>query len=125
MRFSTLFVFAAVPAFASLIGCTSSDSADATQAMAPSGASTEQVSNQTAPIEASGAVLKVKGMSCPKCANNITLKLKEVQSVQEVLINMGIGEVIVSFGEGEHPSRAQLAGAIDRAGFTLESITTR
>jgi copper chaperone CopZ len=93
--------------------------------MAPSGAVTQTVSNETAPIEASAAVLMVKGMSCPKCANNITLKLKEVPSVQEVLINMGIGEVIVSFGEGQHPSRAQLASAIDRAGFTLESISTR
>ena len=69
--------------------------------------------------------MRVNGMSCPKCANNITLKLKELPSVNEVLINMGIGEVIVAFGEGTHPSRDQLASAIDSAGFTLESITVR
>jgi copper chaperone CopZ len=81
--------------------------------------------NQADRIEASAAVLQVRGMSCPKCANNITLKLKEVRGVNEVLINMGIGEVIVSFDDVVHPSRAELASAISGAGFTLESITER
>jgi copper chaperone CopZ len=127
MRLSTLTVFTSASLLAlsaGLIGCASSDSGDAEQAMAPT--AVESASHDAgAPIEASGAVLRVNGMSCPKCANNITLKLKELPSVQEVLINMGIGEVIVAFGEGTHPSRDQLASAIDSAGFTLESITVR
>lgn len=136
MRLSTPTVFASaslVALSAGLTGCASSDSGDAERATAPAPAETAQPSgattaasyNSSDPIEASTAVMRVNGMSCPKCANNITLKLKELPSVNEVLINMGIGEVIVAFGEGTHPSRDQLASAIDSAGFTLESITVR
>lgn len=115
-----------VVAGVSLTGCaSSSNGAD----VASSGSSEARVSeaahDPAQPIDASSAMLKVKGMSCPKCANNITLKLKEVDGVDEVLINMGIGEVIVSFDEAVHPSRQQLASAISGAGFTLESITAR
>lgn len=129
MRLSTLTVFTSASLLAlstGLTGCASSDSGEAGQAMAPASSATAPASYDAgAPIEASTAVLRVNGMSCPKCANNITLKLKELPSVNEVLINMGIGEVIVAFGEGTHPSRDQLASAIDNAGFTLESITVR
>ncbi len=125
MRASTLSLFALVPFTFALTGCASSDSAESAQAMSSTSPATQQVSNDAAPIEASSALLKVRGMSCPKCANNITLKLKEIQGVEEVMINMGIGEVLIAFGDDPHPSRAQLASAIDQAGFTLESITVK
>ena len=126
MRSTALSVFVSATTLAlaaGLTGCASSGSGDAQQAMISG--SVEAVSDTGSPIEASSAVLRVNGMSCPKCANNITLKLQELPSVNEVLINMGIGEVIVAFGDGTHPSRDQLASAIDSAGFTLESITVR
>ena len=110
----------------SLTGCASSPNDAGAAAGTPSAARVSEAAHDSSqPIDASAAVLKVKGMSCPKCANNITLKLKEVRGVDEVLINMGIGEVIVSFEETVHPTRDELAGAISGAGFTLESITTR
>lgn len=129
MRCSIHISLLSVPLLAlgvSLTGCSSSSSGGAEAAMSDGSARVSEAAYDPAqPIEASSAVLKVRGMSCPKCANNITLKLKEVQGVSEVLINMGIGEVIVSFEETVHPSREQLASAISGAGFTLESITAR
>ncbi|MFI4853801.1 MAG: heavy-metal-associated domain-containing protein [Phycisphaerales bacterium JB065] len=125
MRVSTLSVLVIVPITLALTGCASSDSGESASAMTSSAPAAQPVSNESAPIQASSALLKVKGMSCPKCANNITLKLKDIQGISDVMINMGIGEVLVSFGEGPHPSRAQLASAIDQAGFTLESITVK
>lgn len=129
MRCSIHISLLSVPLLAlgvSLTGCSSSSSGGAEAAMSGGSAQVSEAAYDPAqPIEASSAVLKVKGMSCPKCANNITLKLKEVQGVNEVLINMGIGEVLVSFDESVHPTRQQLASAISGAGFTLESITTR
>lgn len=126
MRLSRNVSFVCVPVLfvgAALTGCASSSGSG--EVAASDGATSETVSVQADRIEASAAVLKVRGMSCPKCANNITLKLKEVRGVDEVLINMGIGEVIVSFDETVHPSRGELASAISGAGFTLESITER
>lgn len=125
MRASTLFVSTIAAFTLVLTGCASSNSDESARAMSSTAPATQQVSSESAPIEASSALLKVKGMSCPKCANNITLKLKEIQGVNDVMINMGIGEVLVAFGDDPHPSRAQLASAIDQAGFTLESITAK
>lgn len=110
---------------AALSGCaSSSNQANTTSAASPAA---ETAQSETVPgsqtIEASSALLQVTGMSCPKCANNITLQLKQVAGVGEVLINMGIGQVIVSFEGEAKPTRDQLASAIDRAGFTLRSIT--
>ncbi len=78
---------------------------------------------ESEPIAASAAVLRVNGMSCPKCANNIDKQLTEVGGVERTHIDMGAGEVLVTFGgKGGHPSRADLARAIENSGFTLVSI---
>lgn len=75
------------------------------------------------PIAASGASMRVNGMSCPKCANNIERQLGALTGVQDVSIDLGAGLVRVGFTPDEtHPSRADLANAIDRTGFTLVSI---
>ncbi|MFU8828402.1 MAG: heavy-metal-associated domain-containing protein [Phycisphaerales bacterium] len=125
---SLLFVPALLTGVA-LTGCASSGSANTASASIDSNQSSQTsgalVQTGSEPIEASSAVMQVTGMSCPKCANNITLQLKQVKGVEEVLINMGIGQVIVSFDAETHPTRDQLASAIQRAGFTLQSITAR
>ena len=78
--------------------------------------------SSTEPIAAERAILAVRGMSCPKCANNITLKLNSVPNVSDVAIDMGKGDVTVSFVGFPHPSPSQLAQAIDASGFTLASV---
>jgi copper chaperone CopZ len=77
---------------------------------------------ETAPIASDRVVLRVNGMSCPKCANNIDKQLAGLPGVSRSAIDMGAGEVTVYFGKGTHPSRAELRGAIERTGFTLVSI---
>lgn len=77
------------------------------------------------PIAENSATLRVNGMSCPKCANNIDLSLAKVPGVTDLNIDLSKGEVKVSFAEGgAHPSRAELARAIEQTGFTLEGIST-
>jgi copper chaperone CopZ len=76
-----------------------------------------------APIAANSASLRVNGMSCPKCANNIERQMKTLAGVRRVDIDLGQGLVTVSFdAKGSHPSQAQLAEAIEKTGFTLVSI---
>ena len=78
-----------------------------------------------APISADSATLRVNGMSCPKCANNIERQLASLPGVETIEIDLGRGTVGVGFAPGvAHPSAAQLAGAIDNTGFTLVSIDT-
>jgi copper chaperone CopZ len=77
----------------------------------------------TAPMSADRAVLRVNGMSCPKCANNIDKQLAELPGVRRSSIDMGAGEVTVMFGKGPRPSEAELASAIEESGFTLVGIS--
>lgn len=79
-------------------------------------------SRDVAPMQSSAATLTVRGLSCPKCANNVTKQLQTVAGVSTVDVNMGDGLVSVTFIAGLHPSRAQLAQAIDKSGFTLVDI---
>ncbi len=51
------------------------------------------------------------------------LTLAKVSGVRSSAIDMNSGEVNVAFADGQPaPSRAQLAKAIDRTGFTLTEI---
>jgi copper chaperone CopZ len=76
----------------------------------------------TAPIDGPRATIVVHGMSCPLCAANVERELSEVPGVATVALNLDTGEVAVTFGDGERPSKADLAEAIDRTGFTLKGI---
>jgi copper chaperone len=73
-------------------------------------------------ITATGATLVVHGMSCPLCANNVDKQLLDVPGVSDVLVDMGTGEVKVSFAPDATVTRGQLVRAVDRSGFTLAEV---
>lgn len=77
---------------------------------------------QTATAHAHTAVLYVHGMGCPQCANNVDSQLKKVPGVESVIIDMGSGKVTAKLSPSHHPTRDQLAKAIDNTGFTLVKI---
>lgn len=80
-------------------------------------ASTEAITSPT-------ATLIVHGMSCPLCANNVDAQLLDIKGVKSVDVDMGSGQVKVSFEPGATVTEAQLARAIDRSGFTLAGMST-
>ncbi len=106
-----------------LAGCAATVSPDASAASDRGGAA---FTGDTRPIEADEATLVVRGLSCPKCANNVNLQLDKVEGVGETHIDMGTGEVRVVFEPlaPTHPSKARLARAITDAGFTIVDIRT-
>ena len=63
--------------------------------------------------------LPVFGMSCPKCANNITHKLSELAGVFDVEVDMGQGFVTVKAAPGFVPTREEFVEAVTAAGFTV------
>lgn len=76
-------------------------------------------------IESDAVTMVVRGMSCPKCADNIDLQLRSVRGVRDVAIDLGKGEVMVDFEPLMHPTRGDLERAVERTGFTLVSIEPR
>jgi len=61
----------------------------------------------------------VFGMSCPKCANNITLQLLDLDGVRTVEVDMGQGFVTVQAEPGKVPTRAAVVEAVTAAGFSV------
>jgi len=76
-------------------------------------------------IPGDAATLVVHGMSCPLCANNVDKQLLDVKGVKNVRVDMGTGEVLVELIPGVVVTRDQLAGAVDRSGFTLAEVRAR
>ncbi len=121
--FSTICVAVAVSVLPAVAGCAATDSSSAVATGEREDAS---FAGDSRPIEADEATLIVRGLSCPKCANNVNLQLDKVDGVGETHIDMGKGEVRVVFEPLApiHPSKAQLARAITDAGFTVVDIRT-
>ena len=65
--------------------------------------------------------LPVFGMSCPKCANNITLQLLDLDGVRTVDVDMGQGFVTIQAEPGKVPTRAAVIEAVTAAGFSVPS----
>ena len=76
----------------------------------------------TEPISADSATLTVHGLGCPLCAHNIDKQLLEVPGVQRVSVDLGTGTVVVALAGQPRPSPADLAAAVERAGFTLVGV---
>lgn len=118
MRIATPIVLVLSLAAASLsAGCQSSPRASSAGDDAPSAF----ISDETA-VQFSTATLTVRGLSCPQCAHNVDQQLLKAPGVQAVEVDLGAGEVHLKLADSPKPTRAQLARAIDQAGFTLVNI---
>lgn len=115
--------FGALCTLALLTGpsCSSTQSAKST-----STATASPAQDADAPLPGSSAVLRVNGMSCPKCANNIHVSLGEVPGVSDSTVDLASGRVTVQFDPMAkfNPSRATLAKVIKNSGFTLVDVET-
>jgi copper chaperone CopZ len=99
--------------FATMLGaCASQPAASRQGQAAPSGG----------PLEASSATLIVHGMSCPLCATNVDKQLMEIAGVSFATVDMGTGEVRVSFAPKARVTREQLEAAVYKSGFTLAEV---
>ena len=76
----------------------------------------------TEPLTADSATLTVQGLGCPLCAHNLDKQLLEVPGVQRVSVDLGTGTAVVALSGDRRPSPADLAGAVERAGFTLVGV---
>lgn len=110
----------ALAAAAPLVGgCAATASSSASPA-ASTAASTTAIGDGT--LGPGRYDLVVRGMSCPKCISNVDLQLKRIDGVANPKVDMKNGVVSVTVREGASPSRAEVARAIEDAGFTLVEI---
>lgn len=87
---------------------------------------TVTLNGQIASVTSEEAVceMRVGGMDCPSCADDITRSLKELEGVQDVRVDVVGGKVRVAYADGKL-ARGDLAGAIRRVGYKVEDGDAR
>jgi periplasmic mercuric ion binding protein len=74
-------------------------------------------------IENPDVTLAVDGLACPFCAYGLEKKLKKLDGVEALEVDMDEGEVRMKFKEGATVSEEQLNKAAADAGFTVTEIS--
>lgn len=66
--------------------------------------------------------MRVDGLACPYCAYGIEKKLKQVDGVKDIEIDLAAGMVRVTVAEGVELTEPQMKKLFDDAGFTYRSM---
>lgn len=61
-------------------------------------------------------------MTCPFCAYGLEKKLGELKSVDELIIRVSDGVVLIRLKEGMTLADDDLSRAVERAGFSLREV---
>ena len=67
--------------------------------------------------------MRVDGLACPYCAYGIEKKLKAIDGVGKIDVNLNEGLVIVDVAEGTSLTEPQMKKLFQDSGFTYRSMT--
>ncbi len=72
------------------------------------------------------AVVYMKGLSCEKCAESVSIELKRVEGVAEVKVFLETPQrALLTLKEGAEVTEEALRKAVERAGFQVERVAFR
>ncbi len=74
-------------------------------------------------IENPDVTIAVDGLACPFCAYGLEKKLKKLDGVQALNVQMEEGQVQMKLKEGATVTEEQISEAVADAGFTVREIT--
>lgn len=66
--------------------------------------------------------MRVDGLACPFCAYGIEKKLKEIEGVSNIKVDLDKGLVSVDMAEGKKLTESQMKKLFSDAGFTYRSM---
>ncbi len=67
-------------------------------------------------------IMRVDGLACPYCAYGIEKKLKQIDGVQRIDVDLNKGLVQVDVAEGVELRKPQMIRLFQEAGFTFRSM---
>lgn len=70
-------------------------------------------------------VMRVDGLACPYCAYGIEKKLKQIEGVEKIDVDLEKGLVTVDVREGVALTEPQMVQLFKDAGFTYRSMTEK
>ena len=74
-------------------------------------------------IENPDVTIAVDGLACPFCAYGLEKKLKKLDGVEALTVDMKEGQVQMKLKEGATLTEEQISEAVTDAGFTVTEIT--
>jgi len=79
------------------------------------------------PVLAAGTqyAMRVDGLACPYCAYGIEKKLKQIDGVKRIDVDLDKGLVTVNVREGVELTEPQMKQLFKDAGFTYRSMTNQ
>jgi len=80
--------------------------------------------NSIAHAEASTYSIRVDGLACPYCAYGIEKKLKAIDGVSDIKVDLDAGLVSLKTADGVTLGDEQMKTLFQDAGFTYRSMTT-
>ncbi len=66
--------------------------------------------------------MRVDGLACPYCAYGIEKKLKKIEGVEKIHVDLNKGLVTVNVGDGVTLTEPQMTKLFKDAGFTYRSM---
>ncbi len=69
------------------------------------------------------AQIYVEGLSCPFCAYGLEKKLKEIEGLLSVKINIDEGRVNLIFEGDRRPAKGKIEAAVNEAGFSARALS--
>lgn len=69
--------------------------------------------------------MRVDGLACPYCAYGIEKKLKAIDGVGKIDVNLNEGLVVVDVAEGTSLTEPQMKKLFQDSGFTYRSMTKK
>ena len=69
--------------------------------------------------------MRVDGLACPYCAYGVEKKLKAIDGVEKVQVDLDKGLVTVDVKEGTELTEPQMQQLFQDAGFTFRSMTRK
>lgn len=73
-------------------------------------------------IETPDAEVYVDGLACPFCAYGLEKKLKKLDAVQKMEVQLEKGRVLLVFKEDQTLTEKEIQQAVKKAGFTARKI---
>lgn len=70
-------------------------------------------------------VMRVDGLACPYCAYGVEKKLKQIDGVEHIDVDLNKGVVTVDVADGVQLTEPQMQQLFKDAGFTYRSMKTR
>lgn len=68
-------------------------------------------------------VMRVDGLACPYCAYGIEKKLKKIEGVEKIDVDLNKGLVTVNVRENVELTKPQMIQLFEDAGFTYRNMT--